>query len=331
MDPRQVVVFDTKRPDLRIERQVFEALDLPVEVEMSPHRTEAGVIEAAMGAHGIMVDAGTPVTERVLDALDALEIVARVGIGVDNIAIDAAREQGIAVTNVPDYSVDEVSTHALGLLLTLAREIQTYSADTEAGNWDWKRGVPLFRLQERTLGVIAFGRIGRRIARKAAPLFETVVAYDPYLDDDVFERYGVERVGFEELLGRADAISLHTPLTEETESMLDSAAFGTMAERDTDAGTILINTSRGGVIDEGALLEALESGTVRAAGLDVLAEEPPSDRALLDRDDVIVTPHIGWYSEESRDEVRRRSAREIGRVFQGVPPENDVTSGAEWL
>ncbi|MFB6300666.1 MAG: C-terminal binding protein [Halobacteriales archaeon] len=331
MDPRHVVVFDTKRPNLAIERQVFDEFDGPVEIEMSPHRTEAGVIEAAMDAEGIMVDAGTPVTERVLDALDALKIVARVGIGVDNIAIDAAHDRGIAVTNVPDYSVDEVSTHALGLLITLAREIPTYNADTEAGNWDWKRGVPLFRLQERTLGVIAFGRIGRRIAQKAKPLFETVVAYDPYLDDDVFETHGVERVGFDELLRRADAISMHTPLTEETESMIDTAAFETMAADDTDAGMILINTSRGGVIDEEALIEALDSGTVRAAGLDVLAEEPPSDRRLLDRDDVIVTPHIGWYSEESRDEVRRRAAEEIRRVFRGEIPANDVTTGAEWL
>jgi D-3-phosphoglycerate dehydrogenase len=310
----RVVVSDTKDPDLTVEREVLDIEGITVERHVC--HDEESLLEAAAGADALVVDAGTPVTARVLRELD-LRVVARAGTGVDNIDREAAREVGTVVTNVPDYSVEEVSTHALALVLDLARGVTRYDRDVRAGNWDWEVARPLGRLRDRTLGVVAVGNIGRRAAEKAAPFFGEVVGYDPYLDDETLRERGVEPVDFAGLIAESDAISVHAPLTAETEGLFDAAAFEAMSE-----GTLFVNTGRGGLVEEDALLAALSDGTVAGAGLDVLREEPPTDRRLVDHDRVVVTPHAGWYSEESSDEVRRRAARAVKQALVGEVPDD---------
>lgn len=323
-----VAVFDSKDETLAVEREVFEGMD--VELRQPDARDEDGAIEAARDADAIIADAAVPITERLLSVLD-LRIVARAGIGFDNIDVAAAGRHGVTVTNVPDYCVDEVSTHALALLLALVRKTHVYASDTAAGGWDWERGAPIRRLGDLTLGIVAFGRIGSRAAEKALPFFERVIAADPYVDDAEIERAGVEPVAFDELLARANVISIHTPLTDETRDMFDADAFAAMdADPDDGGGTLLVNTSRGPVVDEDALLTALDAGTVAGAGLDVMEREPPGDSPLLGREDVIVTPHVAWYSRESQREVRRKAATEVRRALEGEDPRYPV-GDSQWL
>lgn len=316
----RVVVSDVKRPDLAVEREVFAGRD--VALDQGQYHSEAAVVEAARDAHGLVCDSGTPVTADVLDACPSLLVVVRAGVGLDNVDVAAATERDVHVCHVPDYAVDEVSTHACGLLLGLARRLFTYRADVRAGNWDWQAAPMPPRLADRTLGVVAFGRIGSRAAEKAAPFFGETVVDDPYVEDATIRAAGFEPVGFEELLARADAVTVHTPLTEETRGLFDADAFAAMGE-----DVLLVNTSRGGVVDEAALLAALADGTVAGAGLDVLATEPPADRELVEHPRVAVTPHVAWYSAESADEVRRTAARQVLSVLDGEEPAHAVEPG----
>jgi len=277
--------------------------------------------ETAADADALVVDANTPVTAAVLRDLD-LAVVARSGTGVDNVDVAAAREVGTVVTNVPDYSAEEVSSHAVALLLSLARGLGRYDRSVRDGEWDWTAARPLHRLSERTLGIVAVGTIGAGVARKAAPLFDTVVGYDPGLSDAELRERGVEPVGFPELLARAHAVSIHAPLTEATRGLFDRETFESMRE-----GSLLVNVGRGGVVDEAALLSALESGAIAGAGLDVFAEEPPTDRRLVDHERTLVTPHAGFYSEESVEEACRRALQSVATVFDGGTPADVVEPG----
>ncbi|WP_162224652.1 C-terminal binding protein [Halorussus amylolyticus] len=328
-DAPTVVISDNKLTDLAVEREVFDGLD--VNLVHRELRSIAEIREVAGDAVAVVSDAGTPLAAEAFEGCPDLRVVVRAGIGVDNIAVAAAREQGCVVSNVPDYSVDEVSTHALALLLGLARELPRTAASTAAGEWDWQVGAPLFRLADDTLGVVGCGRIGRRTVAKAAPFFERVVVSDPYVADETIREWGGEPVAFDRLLAESDAVSVHTPLTDETRGLFDREAFDAMeggenaesGEAD-ESGVIFVNTARGAVVDESALLGALDDGTVRAAGLDVLESEPPESDSLTGRDDVVVTPHVAWYSEESKREVRRKAAEEVRRVLVGERAEYEV-------
>ncbi|MGM0398465.1 MAG: C-terminal binding protein [Halobacteriota archaeon] len=322
MHTPRVVVFDERIADLSIERAVFDdvAVDLTLADGISPER----VATEASDAFGIIVDANVPVPASVIERLDDLRIVARSGIGFDNIDLEAAADRDIRVTNVPDYCLEEVSTHALALLLTLARKVHVYDRATSDGRWEWSDGVRIDRLSHQTLGLVGVGNIGRRMAAKATPIFDDLVAYDPYVPAEELRSSGVDPVSFETLLARSDVVSLHPPLTDETTGMIDAAALETMGE-----GTILVNTSRGEVIDQDALESALDDGTIAAAGLDVLETEPPVDESLLSRDDVVATPHSAWYSEDSLVELRQSAAEEVKRTIEDREPRNPVSEN-EW-
>lgn len=322
MGTPRVVVFDDRILDLDIEKAAFD--DVDVDLQLSGGTSEAHVVEDGADATGIIVDANVPVPASAIAAMENLEIVARSGIGFDNVALDAAREHDVRVTNVPDYCIDEVSTHAMGLILTLARKLTVYDRATSDGRWEWADGVPLQRLSDRTLGIVGHGNIGSRTAAKAEPFFDERLAYDPYVSDASLRAAGVEPVSFDDLLARSDVVTVHPPLTDETEHMFDERAFEQLS-----AGTIFVNTSRGGVVDQQALEAALDDGTVAAAGLDVLEREPPVDDPLLGREDVVATPHAGWYSEESMMELRRAAAHEVKRAIEGRPPLNPVDEH-EW-
>jgi len=266
-------------------------------------------------ADAIMVTT-RPVAADFLGTLTRCRIVSRVGVGLDNVDIAAATERGIWVVNVPDYAIDEVATHAVALALAHMRRIPQWGAATRAGTWDGGTANTMRRPGALTFGVLGCGRIGGAAAAKARGLGMRVIAHDPYLAPETIRATGAEPVDWDTLLREADYLSLHTPLTAETRRIVDANAFARMKP-----GAYLVNTARGGVVDEEALLDALRRGTLAGAGLDVLTvEPPPPDHPLLRDERVTVTPHVAWGSVESSQDVRTKAAQEVVRVLRGERP-----------
>ncbi|MCA1553844.1 MAG: C-terminal binding protein, partial [Chloroflexi bacterium] len=238
------------------------------------------------------------------------------GTGLDAIDISAATKRDIWVAYVPDYSIDEVSTHALALLLAHARRLPRLIASTREGLWDYQVVPPIERFNTQTAGVLGFGRIGRAFALKAKGVGLDVMAYDPYVAPEVIEAAGVRAVDLQTLLCTSDYISLHMPLLDSTRNLIDAHALALMKPT-----AFLINAARGGLIDESALLTAVRAGQIAGAALDVLVTEPPqADNELLHEERIWITPHVGWYSEAARRDVRIRAAEEVVRVWRGEAP-----------
>lgn len=313
-----VVVTDYDFPDIEIERDV---LGPDATVRGADTTTPEEVIAAAEGAEGLLVQYA-PITGAVFDALEDLRVVARYGIGVDNVDLERATDHGVAVTNVPDYCLDEVPEHALALLFACERKTSLYDRQIAGGGWDWKAGKPIRRLRGKTLGLAGFGTIPRSFVRKAESLGFEFVAYDPFVETGEMAEYGVEKVDFEGLCERSDVVSIHAPLTPETEGLFDAAAFDRMKETAT-----LVNTARGAIVDVDDLYDALVDGDIGAAGLDVMPEEPPDREALFDLDSVVATPHVAWYSEASIATLRRTAAEQVRTVLEGGAPEHLVNEG----
>lgn len=251
-----------------------------------------------------------------MDEIAKLKIVTRVGTGVDAIDIPAATARGIWVTNVPDYSIDEVSTHAISLVLAQARMLFPHRVAGREGIWRYRAETPIRRFAGQTLGVLGLGRIGSASARKGSGLGLNVIAYDPYLPDARFAELGVRRVDFDALMRESDFLTLHVPLTDETRRIIDARALSLMKPT-----AYLVNTARGEVIDVDALVEAVRAGTIAGAGIDVLPEEPPpSDHPILHDDRIIVTPHIGWASVEAGYDSKVRGSEDVVRVLRGERP-----------
>lgn len=309
----RVVITDSNYPDADIERRVLSEVD--AEVVRADASTPADVVEAADGADALL-NQNARLTETVFEALDEVKVVSRYGIGVDNVDVDAATAHGVLVCNVPSYCEDEVATHALALLFACARKITRYDESVKRGNWDWKVGQPMQSLTGSTLGLVAFGKIPQNLSGMVEGFDFDCVAYDPYRSAEEMAEHGVEKVDFGELLTRSDVVSIHAPLNDETERLFDEAAFSKMRD---DA--ILINTARGPIVDEAALSRALAEDELAGAGLDVMPSEPPSDSPLFERDDVVLTPHAAWYSEQSIGELRTRAARNVVEVLRGDYPE----------
>ena len=249
-----------------------------------------------------------------------LQVIGRYGIGVDNIPVDEATRLGIPVTNVPAYCLDEVAEHALALLLAGARSILRYDRAVQADDWSLATGMPVYRVAGRTLAIIGFGKIGRTLARKAAALDLQLLAHDPWVPDEEIRATGVEPAGLDEALARADFVSLHTPLTEETQHLLNAERLARIKP-----GAFVINTARGALIDQEALLAALQSGRVSGAGLDVFVPEHlPAGHALLAQPGVIATPHTAFYSGESVLELERLAAQNVADILSGRRPADVV-------
>jgi D-3-phosphoglycerate dehydrogenase len=260
------------------------------------------------------------VTAKVIQAARQCVTIGRYGIGLDNIDVAAATLHGIIVTNVPSYCVEEVSDHALALLLSLARKITFFDRAIKSGVYDLQAGTPLFRVRGRILGIAGFGRIGRALYRKARGLGLNVLVYDPYVDRASLSGFQVEVVDFRGLLERSDFISIHIPLTPETRGLFNLAALRLMKPH-----AFLINTSRGPLIDGEALREALDKGIIAGAGLDVLPVEPPAaGDPLVGHPRTIITPHVAFNSEESLVELRETAARQMAAALCGTRPENIV-------
>lgn len=291
---------------MQIETGVFDGAGLGFEHYAC--RTEDEMIARCKGANVILNQYG-PFTEKVLSVLSPeLGLVVRYGVGVDNVDLDAASRHGVQVCNVPDYGMDEVSDHALALMLALIRKVPMIAANTRKGEWDYRQTIPVPRIQEMTIGVLGAGRIGALFARKARALGGRVVLCDPY-KPDLKRALPDEKVTFDEFLKIADVISVHCPRSPETYHLLGAREFARMKK-----GALVINTARGGLIDEAALAEALACGHLGGAGIDTAEREPmPATSPLLAAPNCLVTPHMAWYSEEAAQELKRKVAEEAVR------------------
>lgn len=311
----KALITDYVWPDIDIESQVLRAAGY--EPVVAPDPSEDTLAALATDAEIIMF-CFAQVTSRVLDAAAQCKVASRYGIGVDNIDITRAIELGIVVTNVPDYCIDEVTDHALGMILALNRRFLPHDRAVKSGGWsDVVLNQPMHRTRGATLGVLGFGRIGRSLAEKARAFGMKTVAYDPLLEPGQSVE-GADILSFDDVLRTSDFISVHTPLTPETEGMIGSDELASMNQ-----GSIIVNCARGGIIQEQALADALASGHIAGAGLDVLEPAPPAaNHPLLTADNVIITPHTAFFSQASTAELERRTAEEAVRVAKGGMPEN---------
>ena len=261
-----------------------------------------------------------PVREPVIDAAEKCQIIGRCGIGLDNIDVEVATAQGIVVTNVPAYCTDEVSDHAMGLLLACARKISRFDRAIREGTWEQNIGPAMHRIRGKTLGVIGFGRIAQSIVPKAKAFGLTINVCSPRTDPELIQQHGAQKVSFQELLATSDYITIHAPLTPETECMFSAAEFRAMKPT-----AILINAARGGIVDTAALTAALRSAEIAGAGLDVLATEPPEqNEELLTLNNVVLTPHAAFISEESILDLEITAATCVVQVLTGKLPESVV-------
>ena len=313
----KIVITECDHDAFDVERAVTDPAG--AELVLAQSRDAAEVIANAAGAEGILVQYAQ-ITAEVMDALPDLKAIGRYGVGVDSVDVAAATARGIAVCNVPDYGTESVSDHAIGMALSAARGIPRLDRGMRAGNFDLVAVRPLFKTSGRVFGVIGLGLIGTATARKAKGLGYEVIGYDIAADPEVDTFHGVKSVSLEELLRRSQVVSLHTPLTEQTRGMLGAEQFAMMRP---DA--ILVNTSRGGVADTGALVEALRAGTIQGAAIDVHDQEPvPVGHPLMEFDSVVLTPHLAWYTEESYAEMKRRTVENVVEVCAGRAPRNIV-------
>jgi D-3-phosphoglycerate dehydrogenase len=306
----KVVITDCDHPSVEIEKEILDEIK-PVFV-LAHCNTEDEVIKAAQDADGI-INQYAPITRRVIESLKGCKVIARYGVGVDNIDIEAATEYGIIIANVPDYCVDEVSTHAMALILACARGVTLLDREIRDKKWDFTLAKPLFRTKGKTLGLFGLGRIARAVAQKASGFGFKIIAYDPYVSkvDD-----GIELVEFSKLLSNSDFISIHSPLTDETRHL-----FGENKLRAMRKTAYLINTSRGPIVDEDALYKVLKKRWIAGAALDVMEKEPPDWKKLLPKlDNLIITPHISFYSEESYVELKTKTAKAVLSVLKGGLP-----------
>jgi D-3-phosphoglycerate dehydrogenase len=317
----KVVVTDLGYPNYDPERQQVEAIG--GELVLADCHTEEALLQPAQDADGLIVRAA-PVTAKVIGRLRKCRVITRYGVGVDNVDLVAATAKGIQVCNVPDYCLEDVSDHALALLLTCVRKTAAHDRRVRRGEWDIAAKDPIHRLKGRTLGFLGFGNIARTLARKVQGLQLRLIAFDPFIQADDAEKRGVLLVDLDTLLSESDFISVHAPLTKDTRHILNEAAFRKMKPT-----AILVNTSRGGLIDQQALAKALKEGWINSAGIDVYETEPPQrDDPLLSIENAVLTDHAGWYSEESQVELQTKAAAEVCRVLMGQPPLSCVNRAA---
>jgi len=311
----KIVITDYRFPDVEQERRAVE--DAGGTLVTGQAGNEEQVAKLCRDADGVL-NARAPVTRRAIAAMERCRIIVRYGIGVDTIDVAAATERGIFVANVPDYCLDEVSDHALALLLMLSRQMIPSIALAREDTWPVARMPPLRRLRGQTCGLVGCGRIGSLLAGKVSALGMRVIIHDPYLSEERARDMGAELVSLDALLARADFISLHAPLTGETRNLFDAAAFSKMKKT-----ASIVNTARGGLIDEAALLAALDAGQISGAGLDVVESETavtPVRTALVSHPKMIVTAHTAWLSQQARATLQLRAIEQALACLRGETP-----------
>lgn len=315
-----VAVSDSVFPNLNPAGEVLSRIG--AELLLAEASTPQAIMQVARDADALLVTYAK-VTAEMIGQMTRCRIIARFGIGVDNVDIAAATNASVVVTRVPDYCIDEVSDHTMALLLALARKIPFANSRAHRGRWEMPAVVPIHRLRGSVLGLVGFGRIPQLVAPKAKVFGLRVISYDPFVSAETMKRAGVERVDFSELVKVSDHISIHTPLVPETNHLFNADVFRRMKPT-----AHLINTARGSIVDEAALAQALDEGHLAGAALDVLSQEPPSTSPLFGRDNVILTPHMSFYSAESLIDLQTKAAEEVVRVLAGEAPRNPLNPEA---
>jgi D-3-phosphoglycerate dehydrogenase / 2-oxoglutarate reductase len=313
-----VLVTDSGWPSHEVESEVLEPIG--ARVARSPGRDEETLLRHVADADGLLVGTAR-IGPALLDAAPRLRIVARYGIGLDNVDVEEATRRGVVVTNAPGFCREEVAEHVLALLLCLARGVHLYDRAVRAGDWTRAGARPVRRVAGQTLGVVGFGAIGRTVAERAGGIGMRVIVHDPVVD---VRAAGEEPVGLEELARRADVVTLHTPLTDETRGLVNERFLAAMKPT-----AFLINTARGALVDQDALTHALAEGRIAGAGLDTFVPEPlPAGHPLLESERALLTPHVAFYSEESVHDVRVRAARAVAEALAGERPAETVNPAA---
>ena len=292
--------------------EILRAAGAEVVVLAAADRSRLAELLPAFDA--LVVRSATRVTRQLLESTDRLRVVGRAGIGVDNVDVDAATERGVLVVNAPTANLVSATEHTLALMLAVARNLPAADASMKRGEWDRKSFVGV-ELQGKTLGIVGFGRIGQRVATRARAFEMRVVAFDPFLDPAQATRLEVELVPLDELLALADVVTLHTPLTPETRNLLDAERISQLKP-----GALLVNCGRGGVVDEAALLAALDAGRIAGAALDVYEEEPTPRLELVGHPRVVATPHIGAQTREAQERIAHETATMVLAALEGAMP-----------
>jgi D-3-phosphoglycerate dehydrogenase / 2-oxoglutarate reductase len=320
-----VVIADHDFGDVDIERAIIE--DAGLRLVAAQCKTEDDVIAAASDADAIIAQYAT-VGAKAIGALTRCQVIARYGTGTDIVDVDAATRHGILVTNVPnDWCEDEVADHAMALLLAAARKICRYDQATRSGTWQWQAGEPIHRISGRTLGLLSFGAIAQAIGRRAAGFGLRVIANDPYMPSADISAHGAGPVTLDELLEQSDYLVIQAPLTKETHHLISEPELRRMKPT-----AIIVNTARGPIVSDSALYQALTESWIAGAGLDDIEEEPAKqrdwtpDNPLFRLNNVIITPHAAYYSEEAMHTVREFAAHEVVRVLAGQQPLSPVNA-----
>ncbi len=304
----KITITDCDHRSIDIENEVF--LKVGMKVELKNAKSEEEVIEQCKGSN-ILIVQYAQIGEKVFKAMPELKYVVRYGVGLDTIDIEAATRYGVQIGNVPDYGMSEVADHAIALLLALKRKIITMNSYTKSSKWDYQKAIPIHRFSAQTVGVVGLGRIGRCFAERAHALGFNIIGFDPYCKDNSSFDY-VKLVSFEELVEKSDAISIHCPADGNID-LFNKEVFKKMKNN-----AVIINVARGGIINEEDLNEALINKEIDGAGIDCVKSEPmPFDYDLFKNDNLIITPHMAWYSEEGANELKRKVAEESVRFANG--------------
>ena len=307
----KIYITDCDHESMDIEKKTFtkEGVDFEILNVTQPE----DIIRACHDADALILQYAT-ISDNVLSSLKNLKGVVRYGVGVNTIDIESATKNNVAVCNVPDYGTNEVADHALALIMALARKLPLLIKDTKSNIWAYEKAIPIYRLQEQTAGIVGLGRIGLSLAKKLHGIGLKVIGFDPLAKKEQLPDY-IDFVSLDELLAHSDIISLNLPLTKSTENLIDSKEFSKMK-----SNCYLVNTARGGIVNEEALYQALLNHTIAGAALDVFKQEPPTDRKLFSLDNFIATPHAAWYSEQSQQDLKRKAAEEAIRLAKGEKP-----------
>jgi len=316
MEKNKFKVVITECDHGSIEEEKTEFGRIGAELIFAQIKGEEELIRVCKDADGLLIQYAL-LTREVLQQLPKCKVIGRYGVGVDSIDLRAATDVGIIVANVPDYCVDEVADQALSMILALIRKTTFFDQKVKSNEWDFRQGRPIHRIKGKTLGLIGSGRIGLEVAKRISAFGVRVITFDPYLQKTP---EGIELMDFDTVLKESDFISIHCPLNESTRHLLGEKEFQKMQKK-----PLIINTSRGPIIDEVALIQALTKRQVSGAGLDVLEKEPPDPQnPLLKMENVIIAPHISFYSEESISELKWRTAENVSSVLLGKWPRSVV-------